>query len=54
MINEINIKGWDNKIVNHPKVVYPQCNDSGARVITLFHYLLALVAVEKRTFLQNY
>jgi hypothetical protein len=30
MINEINIKGWDNKIVNHPKVVYPQCNDSGA------------------------
>ena len=30
MINEINIKGWDNKIVNHPKVVYPQCNDSVA------------------------
>ena len=30
MINEINISGWDNKIVNHPKVVYPQCNDSGA------------------------
>jgi hypothetical protein len=30
MINEINIKGWDNKIIDHPKVVYPQCNDSGA------------------------
>jgi len=30
MINEINIKGWNNDIVNHPKVVYPQCNDSGA------------------------
>jgi Cdc6-like AAA superfamily ATPase len=30
MINEINIKGWNNNVVNHPKVVYPQCNDSGA------------------------
>jgi hypothetical protein len=30
MINEINIKGWDNKIIDHPIVVYPQCNDSGA------------------------
>ena len=29
-INEINISGWDNKVVDHPKVVYPQCNDSGA------------------------
>jgi predicted AAA+ superfamily ATPase len=30
MINEINIKGWDNKVVNHAKGVYPQCNDEGA------------------------
>ena len=30
MINEINIKGWDNKVVNHAKVIYPQCNDEGA------------------------
>jgi hypothetical protein len=30
MINEINISGWDNKVINTPKVVYPQCNDSGA------------------------
>jgi hypothetical protein len=27
MINEININGWDNKVVTHPKLVYPQCND---------------------------
>lgn len=30
MINESNINGWDNKVVNHAKVVYPQCNDEGA------------------------
>lgn len=30
MINEININGWDNKVINTPKVIYPQCNDSGA------------------------
>ena len=30
MINESNINGWDNKIINIPKVIYPQCNDSGA------------------------
>ena len=30
MINEININGWDNKVVTHPKLVYPQCNDDGA------------------------
>jgi len=30
MITEITIKGWDNKIINTPKVVYPQCNDEGA------------------------
>lgn len=30
MINEININGWDNKIINTPKVIYPQCNDEGA------------------------
>jgi len=30
MINEININGWNNKVVNHTKVVYPQCNDEGA------------------------
>ena len=27
MINEININGWNNKVVTHPKLVYPQCND---------------------------
>jgi hypothetical protein len=27
MINEVNINGWDNKVVTHPKLVYPQCND---------------------------
>ena len=30
MINESNINGWDNKVINTPKVIYPQCNDSGA------------------------
>jgi len=30
MINEININGWNNKVVNHTKVEYPQCNDEGA------------------------
>jgi len=30
MINEIAIKGWDNKVVSHSKVIYPQCNDDGA------------------------
>lgn len=30
MINESNINGWDNEVINTPKVVYPQCNDSGA------------------------
>jgi hypothetical protein len=30
MINEININGWNNKVVTHPKLVYPQCNDDGA------------------------
>ena len=30
MINEININGWNNKVVNHPTVIYPQCNDEGA------------------------
>jgi Cdc6-like AAA superfamily ATPase len=24
-------KNWDNKVVEHPKVIYPQCNDSGAQ-----------------------
>ena len=30
MINEININGWNNNVVAHPKLVYPQCNDDGA------------------------
>ena len=30
MINEIAIKGWDNKVVSHSKVIYPQCSDDGA------------------------
>lgn len=30
MINEISIKGWNNDIVNHSKIIYPQCNDTGA------------------------
>ena len=30
MINEININGWNNKVVNHPTVIYPQCNDEAA------------------------
>ena len=30
MINEININGWNNNMVPHPKLVYPQCNDDGA------------------------
>ena len=30
MINEIAIKGWDNNVVSHSKVIYPQCNDDGA------------------------
>ena len=30
MINEISIKGWDNNVVSHSKVIYPQCNDDGA------------------------
>jgi hypothetical protein len=30
MINEIAIKNWDNKVVQHPKLIYPQCNDEGA------------------------
>ena len=27
MINEININGWNNKVVQHKKLIYPQCND---------------------------
>jgi hypothetical protein len=30
MINEIAIKGWDNNVVSHSKMIYPQCNDDGA------------------------
>jgi hypothetical protein len=30
MINEININGWNNNVVKHPKLIYPQCNDEGA------------------------
>jgi len=30
MINEININGWNNNMVAHPKLIYPQCNDEGA------------------------
>ena len=30
MIKEINIKNWNNEVVAHPKLVYPQCNDDGA------------------------
>ena len=30
MINEILVKNWDNKVVQHPKLIYPQCNDEGA------------------------
>ena len=30
MINEIAIKNWDNKVVQHRKLIYPQCNDDGA------------------------
>ena len=30
MITEINIPNWDNKIVSHSKVEYPQCRDEGA------------------------
>ncbi len=29
MINEIAIKNWNNNVVAHPKLVYPQCNDDG-------------------------
>jgi hypothetical protein len=38
MINEIPIKGWDNKIVSHSKVIYPQCRDGG----TPQNYFVAL------------
>ena len=30
MINEIAIKNWNNNVVAHPKLIYPQCNDDGA------------------------
>ena len=30
MINEIAIKNWNNNMVAHPKLIYPQCNDEGA------------------------
>ena len=30
MINEVNINGWNNNVVHHPKLIYPQCNDEGA------------------------
>ena len=30
MIKEINIKNWNNEVVAHQKLVYPQCNDDGA------------------------
>ena len=35
MINEIAIKNWDNKVVQHPKLIYPQCNDETIRDIIL-------------------
>jgi hypothetical protein len=30
MINEITIPNWNNNIVSHSKVIYPQCNDEGS------------------------
>ena len=30
MIKEILIKNWNNNVVAHPKLIYPQCNDDGA------------------------
>ncbi len=39
MINEISIKNWDDKVVQHPKLIYPQCNDEDSPrnyFVTLF------------------
>jgi hypothetical protein len=30
MIKEIAIKNWNNNVVQHPKLIHPQCNDDGA------------------------
>ena len=30
MIKEIKIAGWDNKLLDNGKVVYPQSNDANA------------------------
>ena len=38
MISESDISGWNNKMVKHSKVVYPQCLDSN----TPKNYFLAL------------
>ena len=41
-------KGWDHNTEGHPKVIYPQCDDTGAdHAIILFPYLSGLEAVAK-------
>ena len=40
MITEVPVKGWDNKVVGHSKVVYPQCKDDE----TPSNYFVAIFA----------
>ncbi len=43
MINEIAIKNWDNKVVQHPKLIYPQCNDVVYIYINLYIYQMLYI-----------
>ena len=54
MINEIAIKNWDNKVVQHPKLIYPQCNDEGDQETILLPCSSGLETQGKHIFLQNY
>ncbi len=52
MIKEIDINGWNNKILDHGSVKYPQSNDLNAPENYLYLYLSVLVSRESgKTFL---
>ena len=54
MIKEIKINGWNNKILDHGNVKYPQSNDPNAPKNIFYILLLALVALERHIYYQNF
>ena len=54
MIKEIKINGWNNKILDHGNVKYPQSNDLNAPKTILYLYLSVHVDLEKLFYYQNF